>query len=198
MAGRVGARKGKHRGMAVGEVGCSPTGVPLTTSRPALLVDGSDALFRRLVHGLLALSARHVALRDGHAASIGLAGPAYTILISVLHCSAASPVTVGSLADHLKVSGPFITAETNKLAAHGLLEKRRDPADSRRVLLSVTPAGRALLASLAPRQRRINDVEFGPLSAREFRTLLRLVERLVAAADDALALQMALAAEEAA
>jgi DNA-binding MarR family transcriptional regulator len=161
-----------------------------------LLQDGSDAAFRRLVHGLLALASRHMALRDGHAARIGLAGPAYTILISVAHLGAVAPVSVGALADHLKVSGPFITAETNKLAARGLLEKRRDPDDGRRVLLAVTPAGQALLAFLAPQQRRINDVEFAPLTAAEFRTLLRLIERLVPAADQALALQARLAAED--
>jgi DNA-binding MarR family transcriptional regulator len=167
---------------------------PLTVSRPELLRDGSDADFRRLVNGLLALSSRHQALRDGHAARIGLAGPAYTILITVLHLD--SPVTVGAVADHMKVSAPFITAETAKLEARELLAKRRDPEDGRRVLLSVTPQGEALLAGLAPVQRRVNDVEFGPLSARDFRTLLRLVERLVPAAEDALQLQSDIAAAE--
>ena len=167
---------------------------PLTVSRSELLRDGSDADFRRLVNGLLALSSRHEALRDGHAARIGLAGPAYTILITVRHLGA--PVTVGGVADHMKVSTPFITAETAKLEALGLLTKRRDPQDGRRVLLSVTPQGEALLAALAPTQRRVNDVEFAPLSARDFRTLLRLVERLVPAADDALQLQSDIAAAE--
>jgi DNA-binding MarR family transcriptional regulator len=167
---------------------------PLTVSRPELLRDGSDGDFRRLVNGLLALSSRHEALRDGHAARIGLAGPAYTILITVRHLGA--PVTVGGVAEHMKVTAPFITAETAKLVARGLLSKRRDLEDGRRVLLSVTPQGEALLAALAPVQRRVNDVEFAPLSARDFRALLRLVERLVPAADAALQLQSDIAAGE--
>jgi len=168
--------------------------IPRTTSREALLVDGSDAQFRRLVHGLLALSSRHEALRDGHGARIGLAGPAYSILISVLHLS---PVSVSGVAEHLKVSGAFITAETNKLEARGLIAKTRDPEDGRRVRLDITAAGRALLAELAPHQSILNDVEFGPLTRAEFRTMLRVIERLIPAADRALELQAAMAAGEA-
>jgi DNA-binding MarR family transcriptional regulator len=168
--------------------------IPRTTSRDALLVDGSDAEFRRLVHGLLALSTRHEALRDGHGARIGLAGPAYTILISVRDLSAQGPITVSGVAEHLKVSGAFITAETNKLEARGLVAKTRDKEDGRRVLLSVTEAGRALLAELAPVQTILNDVEFGPLTRAEFRTMLRVIERLIPAADRALELQAAMAA----
>ncbi len=169
---------------------------PLTVSRPALLERGSDAAFRRLVNGLLALSTRHLALRDGHAARIGLGGPAYTILIVIRHLEADGPIGVGALAEHLKVSGAFITAETNKLAARGLMEKRRDTQTGHRVLLSVTPAGQALLAALAPVQRLINDAEFAPLTRAEFRTLLRLVERLVPAADRALEIQAKLEVAE--
>jgi len=174
----------------------SPSPAPLTTSRPALLEDGSDAAFRRLVNGLLALSQRHQALRDGHAARIGLAGPAYSILISVLHLGTQGAVSVSDVASHILVFAASITSETNKLEAAGLLEKRRDPQDGRRVQLAVTAAGSARLAALAPTQRVINDIEFGPLSRAEFRTLLRLVESLNGAADRALELQRALAAED--
>src|SRR5437868_14276076 len=38
----------------------------LTTSRKALLVDGSDHAFRQLVHTLLAFLARHETVREGH------------------------------------------------------------------------------------------------------------------------------------
>lgn len=170
---------------------------PLTVTRAALLEDGSDAAFRRLINGLLALASRHLALRDGHAARIGLAGPAYSILISILHLGSAGAVSVGGVAEHMKVSAAFITAESNKLEAQGLLEKRRDPEDGRRVLLAVTPAGFARLAALAPTQRVLNDIQFEPLSRAEFRTLLRLVDEINAASDRALLAQQALEANAA-
>src|SRR3954471_22361563 len=52
----------------------------LTTSRPELLVDGSDQQFRRLVHSLFGFLVRHQTLREGHAAVIGLPGIEYTTL----------------------------------------------------------------------------------------------------------------------
>ncbi len=114
----------------------------LTTSRKALLVDGSDHAFRQLVHTLLAFLARHETVREGHAAAIGLAGIEYTVLISVKYLA-----------------------------------------------LTVTQAGDALLASLNPTQRQVNDVQFDCLSADEFHQLLGSVERLVESSERAIALQ---------
>ena len=167
--------------------------LPLTISRPEMLVDGSDLAFRRLVHELFALFARHEAIREGHGAVIGLAGVEYTALISINHLSRVGDVSVRTLADHLHLSGAFVTTVTNKLLKRGLISKAENPADRRRVCLKVSPQGRALLERLAPRQRQVNDVQFGCLSATEFTTLLLLVEKLVDSSDHAVALQRYLA-----
>ena len=58
---------------------------PLTISRPELLIDGNDREFRHLVHALFGFFACHESIRGGHAATIGLAGVEYTVLISVAH-----------------------------------------------------------------------------------------------------------------
>lgn len=161
----------------------------LTVSRPELLVDGSDAAFRALVHGLFSFLARHETIRDGHARTIGLAGVEYTVLISISHLSQGGDVSVSAVAEHLKVSGAFITNVCHRLLALGLIAKRADEKDRRRVVLTVTAEGRRRLEALAPTQRRVNDVEFGCLSAAEFRGLLDVVDRLIASADHAVALQ---------
>ena len=161
----------------------------LTTSRKALLVDGSDHAFRQLVHTLLAFLARHETVREGHAAAIGLAGIEYTVLISVKYLAAEGDVSVRELAAHLHLSGAFVTTVSNKLQQMGLLDKLVDPADRRRLRLTVTQAGEALLASLNPTQRQVNDVQFDCLSADEFHQLLGSVERLVESSERAIALQ---------
>ena len=56
-----------------------PAATPLTVSRNELLADGTDQMFRQLVHDIFAFTARHAAIRDGHARRIGLAGIDYTI-----------------------------------------------------------------------------------------------------------------------
>jgi hypothetical protein len=53
----------------------------------------------------------------------------------------------------------------------------------------VTQAGDALLASLNPTQRQVNDVQFDCLNADEFHQLLGSVERLVESSERAIALQ---------
>jgi DNA-binding MarR family transcriptional regulator len=128
-------------------------------------------------------------VREGHAAAIGLAGIEYTVLISVKYLAAEDHVSVRELAAHLHLSGAFITTVSNKLQQMGLLDKLVDPADRRRLRLTVTQAGDALLASLNPTQRQVNDVQFDCLSADEFHQLLGSVERLVESSERAIALQ---------
>jgi MarR family transcriptional regulator, organic hydroperoxide resistance regulator len=165
----------------------------LTTSRQELLVDGSDAQFRRLVHSLFGFLVRHQTLREGHAAVIGLAGIEYTTLISIRHLSAQGDVHVRAVADHLHLSGAFVTTVTNKLETKGLITKTAHPEDRRRISLVVTPHGADLLERLAPTQLQINDVQFGVLNAKEFHQLLDMVQRLVESSDRAIALQRYLA-----
>lgn len=165
----------------------------LTISRPELLVDGSDAQFRRLVHSLFGFLVRHQTLREGHAAVIGLAGIEYTTLISIRHLSAQGDVHVRAVADHLHLSGAFVTTVTNKLETKGLITKTSQSGDRRRISLVVTSHGADLLERLAPTQQQVNDVQFGSLSAKEFHQLLDVVQRLVDSSDRAIALQRYLA-----
>lgn len=158
-----------------------------------MLVNGSDQQFRRLVHSLFGFFSRHQTIREGHAAVIGLAGIEYTTLISIRHLAVLGDVHVRAVADHLYLSGAFITTITNKLMAKGLIEKASHPVDRRRLSLTVTARGAELLECLAPTQTRVNDVQFDCLSAKEFHQMLDMVQRLVSSSDRAIALQRYLA-----
>ena len=56
---------------------------PATVSRAALLVDGSDAEFRGLIHDLIAYGHRLDACRDAFARIAGISGVQYEILMLV-------------------------------------------------------------------------------------------------------------------
>ena len=114
-----------------------PSAAP-TVSHPAFLEGGDDHAFRRMVHDSLAFAARIEAIRDGYARLIGISGVQYTILIAVNHLQFDENVSVTRVAEHLHLSGAFITNETNKLARLGLLEKQQDPEDGRRLILRTT------------------------------------------------------------
>jgi MarR family transcriptional regulator, organic hydroperoxide resistance regulator len=163
--------------------------LPLTISRPELLPDGTDRDFRRLVHNIFAFMARHDAVRDGHARHIGLAGVEYTVLISIGHLGLDGDVNVKTVADHLHMSGAFITTVTSKLQSLGLVEKTQDHIDRRRITLAITDKGKALLRRLAPYQREVNDVEFGSLTREQFQLLSTILENLIDCGDKAVALQ---------
>jgi DNA-binding MarR family transcriptional regulator len=163
--------------------------MPLTVTRPELISHGSDRDFRRLVHGLFGLFSRHEKIRDGHAKFIGLTGIDYTVLISIAHLRAEGDVSVRAVADHLHLSGAFITTVTRRLMELGLIHKEADAYDKRRVSLTVSAKGRALLKRLAPVQRQVNDVEFEGLTAEDFKRLLELIQRLIQSSERAIALQ---------
>jgi DNA-binding MarR family transcriptional regulator len=162
--------------------------LPLTASRPELLINGSDQEFRHVVHGLLAFSVRIEAVREGFAAMVGLTGIQYTILISVSHLEQGGEVSVTKVAEHLHVSGAFVTIECGKLVKLGLLTKLPDPRDRRRVCLNITAKGSDLLQSLAPTQSRVNDVLFGFLDATRFQQFSEMVDQMSTCGDQAIAL----------
>jgi MarR family transcriptional regulator, organic hydroperoxide resistance regulator len=172
-----------------GEVAKSKAPLPLTVTRPELLNDGTDRNFRKFVHNIFAFMARHEAIRDGHARQIGLAGIEYTVLISIGHLALDGDVNVKTVADHLHMSGAFITTVTSKLQTLGLVEKTQDSVDRRRISLVTTEKGKSLLRTLAPYQREINDVEFASLSKEEFQFLSKIIVDMIETGDEAVALQ---------
>jgi DNA-binding MarR family transcriptional regulator len=191
------ARPARGRLRADRKKACAYT-FPLTISRPELLINGRDREFRHLVHALFGFAAHHERIRSGHARVIGLAGIEYTVLIAIAHLSQDRDVNVKTVADHLYLSGAFITSVAHRLLRLGLIHKKVDTGDRRRVTLTVSERGRAALRRLAPTQRRVNDVEFGCLSREEFELLTGLVDRLIESGARAVALQTYLLSELAA
>ncbi|MBK7395035.1 MAG: MarR family transcriptional regulator [Myxococcales bacterium] len=63
----------------------------------------------------------------------------------VIRCVGAYPgITAGQLAALLHVDRGTVSATLRRLETKGLLERRRDPVDSRRVALGLTAKGRTL------------------------------------------------------
>lgn len=157
----------------------------LTVTHPACLVNGSDAEFRHLVNGLLPFAARLLSIRDGFGSIVGLTGVQYSLIRSIAHLSVDDEVTVNQLAEHLHLSGAFVTVETNKLKKLGLIDKKANPEDRRKMRVTMTAAGNRLLNELLPTQQRINDVLFEGVTRTEFKVLCSLVDRLVVNGDHA-------------
>lgn len=169
---------------------------PLTVSRDALVVDGSDFAFREMLHNLLAFSVRLQQIRSRFAACIGLSGPQYTILITIRQLQSRGDVGIGHVADHLALTPTFVTNETKKLVDRGMVEKTPDPADLRRVKLRVTALGEDRLHDLVNVQQPVNDQLFEPVTSSNFAVLQSLASALRHSAEEALALSDRLTKEE--
>lgn len=156
-----------------------PPTLPLTVSRDALLVRGSDRTFRELVHDMLAFSASIQEVRNRLGQAIGLSGTQYTILMAIARLAGETPdLGVNQLADQLHWSGAFVTIEVNKLVAAGLVAKVANPDDRRRVVLSITQAARERLEKLQRIQSPANDTLFEGIDADEFRALSKIMNKL--------------------
>lgn len=144
----------------------------------ALLIDGSDRSFRRLIHDLFGVTGRLESLRARFGAIQGLSGTQFGMLMALDHLEDDRSCSVNHLADQLHVRANFVTTETNKLRDSGLIEKRDNPADRRGVLLRLTPRGREFVTSLQPQIREINDSIFQPFSRADFETFSRVLGAL--------------------
>jgi len=61
------------------------------------------------------------------------------------HLALAGPLTIGEAAAHLRRAQSVVSEIVSHLVRQGLLERERDPADRRRTLIWLTPAGQAAL-----------------------------------------------------
>jgi DNA-binding MarR family transcriptional regulator len=160
---------------------------PLTVSHRALLVDGSDIEFRRLIYRLLQIEERLRHARAYLGRQAGLTGPQYSLLMAVAYLQGETGIAVRSLARELRVTSAFITTESRRLIGRGLVAKRQNPHDSRSTLVTITPAGRAAIARLVPEVRAVNDLFFGHLSRPAFVQAKRFLDQLMDGSRQALA-----------
>ncbi|WP_329257268.1 MarR family transcriptional regulator [Actinoallomurus sp. NBC_01490] len=94
----------------------------------------------------------------------------------------SGPTTASAMARAEQISPQSMGATLGALESRGLVDRRPDPEDGRRVVLSVTEAGRALLRD--KRTARIQQIaqvlaaEFTPEELRRLMAAVPLIERL--------------------
>jgi len=153
--------------------------LPLSVTRPEILIDGTDREFRRLIHRMLIGQARLDAIRESIAARIGVSGTQYHMLMSVLHLQGSGGVSIGALAEYLEVTGPHVTGIVGKLVAAGFVRKAQNPNDGRGVLVKLTPAGRKKLLQAFEFIAAVNDRLFDGVGREEYRAVANFQARFM-------------------
>jgi len=132
-----------------------------------LKTDGLDHLVGFLI-ALADVPARRVFQRH-----IGdpfdLRAPEFSLLLLLLANSAAAPKQLGQA---LAMSPPNVTALVDRMAARGLVVRRKSPTDGRGQQLLLTPKGEALARRLRDISTTLEDSLLAALSPGE-RALLR-------------------------
>ncbi|MET8626400.1 MarR family winged helix-turn-helix transcriptional regulator [Kitasatospora sp. NPDC004669] len=88
------------------------------------------------------------------------------------------PQAQRDLVQRLGVDPSDLAKVADQLGAAGYVERARDQRDRRRVSVSVTAAGRALLAELEAQARAVQDEVLAPLDAGERQVLQELLLRV--------------------
>ena len=91
------------------------------------------------------------------------------------------PASQADLSRRTTIDRSDMVAAVNELAGRGLVVRAPDPADGRRNVVSLTPAGRRHLRTLDRRLAGIQDDLLAALSPAERRTLVALLTRVVGA-----------------
>ena len=104
------------------------------------------AAFRRRLRQFLAFS--EAAARDA-----GLTPNQHQLLLAIRGHPGPGPPSISDAADALRLQLHSTTELVGRAVDDGLVERRRDPSDARRVLLTLTTAGEERLAALSALHR---------------------------------------------
>ena len=99
--------------------------------------------------------------------------PQFLVLAAIRQHGAGCPI--GTLATEMFQSFPTMTGIVDRLKDAGLVARGDDPADRRKVVISLTPAGRDLLDRARNTQRARIVYALEKFSAQDRREFLRLL-----------------------
>jgi len=116
---------------------------------PPRAADGEYRSLADIRHALR----RFLRFSEQAAERAGLTPQQHQALLAVRGWPGRDAITVGELADRLQVQPHSAVGLVDRLVAEGLLARRTDAADRRRIRLEVTAGGRRILARLSAAHR---------------------------------------------
>jgi DNA-binding MarR family transcriptional regulator len=96
----------------------------------------------------------------------------------ILALDANDGLSLSAIADQLGVRAPTMTKTINRLAAQGFVDKRGSETDARLSHVYLTAEGREAVKSVRKAIRKSQKVALQDLSAKEVKSLMKLLKKL--------------------
>ena len=113
----------------------------------------------------------------------GLNHPEYNLLM-MMYGTPSGEMTPSDLADAAGEKSANITRLTNQLCEKGLIHRKGSNDDRRKVVLTLTPGGEALIESFLPEICGLLGRQTGKLGADDQRQLERLLKKMLDGLND--------------
>ena len=148
----------------------------MTAFAPPLEPTTIDAEFSEFYE--LSYQLSHLARRQMHAALsvYNLTPPQYAVMKTIAGCS--TTITVTALAEATHQVMPTITGILNRLEERGLVCRQRSPADRRTQIITITPAGAAILSDFGQRVRAGMSSLLAEIAPADRQYLLQIIRTL--------------------
>lgn len=114
----------------------------------------------------------------------GIVGWEFDVLAALRRSGGPFEMSPGRLVRETHVTSGTMTNRVDRLAARGLVERRRDPDDRRGVLVALTVRGREVVDAALESLLQREEVLLAGLSEAECETLARLLRSLLLRFDD--------------
>lgn len=105
----------------------------------------------------------------------GISIPQWRILVWL---NSQNEMTAREIGSYCQMDKVKVSRAVNQLATEGLINRRRNADDQREVILSLTDRGHLLLDELIPRALEWESTLVGSLSAKEYRDLFNIMQKL--------------------
>lgn len=160
----------------------------LSVSHEAMLVDGNDELFRRVLFLSRKFADRLTLFRDAVGASVQLSGNQYVILLAIAHAQGSGGTTVRDVAKYALMASTHVTTQVGFLVEKGLVKKGAHERDGRSVILLLTKKGEETMRTIAPLRQQFNDAFFEGVTRNMLVSAEKFLTRVTQNSDDALSL----------
>ena len=134
---------------------------PFSRSLPMQLMRAREAVMRRFRPHLL---------------SRGVSDQQWRIIRALVD---SGRLEIAALSAQCQIHPASLSRMLPTLAGAGFIARRSDPVDQRRVVVSITPRGRALFRSVAPESEQVYSAVKRDFGAKRLRELYRLLDRLI-------------------